>query len=1110
MLSVLLPLAGIAAPLEDNFLRTGVFSAAAMPLEPVIDGEVSLKEYFGANRYSGLINSVQQPGTALRETVTWYAGYTDEAFFLAFQVQRPKGAPPPSAKTGGEGKFYPQQVFSDDCLEAMFDIGREAFVLALNAKGDHSAYRIRPNDRYKYSPSIRYRARVTADGWEGELRLGFADFGLKTPAPGDNWRFDLILNEKTPFDRTAGVTGITDMNQWMNPARFATLKFAAGNAPVVQMLRAGNTRNSGGVDLRILPGENTAAVQLELYRAKSPVHYFEITDGERRENAALTPNAAAQIVLNNFYDRLASKSGSAAPGTAPVRFEIYRKLQPGNYLAAWQVTEDGAGILAAGVLPFTAEPPITAETRPHYLSDERCEIDIDLQGMDENHADVSAGFIVDGKTVARTSARIERKGTLTLSTASIPPDSPYTLEVTLNGDTANSLRIPMHRPSPPLWLGNNLGKSRRVPSPWVPVRRNGQSAEVSERRYNFHDSFLPEQITATDAELFAAPPSITAIFQDGSAVELNRGQNRFTAEDGNALERDFQTACGTLRGHSKLEYDGFLWNDFTFDPGSRKNLRSLKIEIPLKREHAQFFNHTYPGTEPFRFRMHGDWDRLKDGMHRLKFSYGLWLGGYERGLTLAFESDRNTDGGDREGFIELDAKANTTVLRINLVAQERTVDAPLNFSFGLQATPVKPATRRTWFDQFCNFNASRPWDDERKFTAWNELVSGTAKNMSCNWGSLWSNGGTFFGHPNPPAGIKKNLTRAAAARLKEGVSPVYYSGWAANSGAPELTPYLYDLVRMPLGNWMGGWGDNLYKQCPKSQWADMFLYYTGQLADECGIRGVYMDQTTELSSCINSHHGCGYTAPDGTVRPTFPVRAMREFHKRLYLMFDEKFGPDGFMIYSHNSSQPIFTPVDAFISRRCYAETFAHKPTNLSEVFAFDRIAAGYNPTATGIASEITWWNGFHPTISNNNAMAVVALFGGGIKGVVMHYLNQGASRYGFNATFREGYGHDEHAELALARTRLLIPDAEFIPFFHSASRVSPADKRLKAALYLGGKQALVIVSNVFDNGPVTSTIVLNLPFRVNRTTDPLSGKPVDLQQISINNNSYFLILAEE
>jgi hypothetical protein len=142
--------------------------------------------------------------------------------------------------------------------------------------------------------------------------------------------------------------------------------------------------------------------------------------------------------------------------------------------------------------------------------------------------------------------------------------------------------------------------------------------------------------------------------------------------------------------------------------------------------------------------------------------------------------------------------------------------------------------------------------------------------------------------------------------------------------------------------------------------------------------------------------------------------------------------------------------------------------------------------------------------------MAVVALFGGGIKGVIMHSLNLGAARYGFSGTFRKGYGHDEHAEPALARTRRLIPDAEFIPFFRSAPRVSPADKRLKAALYLGAKQALIIVSNVFDNGPVTSAINLDLPFRVNRATDPLTGKPVDLRQISINNNSYFLIFAEE
>lgn len=1106
----MLLLAGSLIAGDDDFLRTGTFSAGRMTSDPVIDGRVSNRKYFEANRYSGLINSVQQPGLALKEPVDWYLGYTDQAFYLAFQIHRPKGAPVPLTRTDGAGKQYPQEVFGDDCLEAMFDIGTEAFDLALNSKGDYSVYRIRPNDRYSYRPKLQYSARVTEWGWEGELRLAFADFGLKAPSPETVWRFDLILNEKTPFERIAGVVGMTDMNQWMEPGRFAHLKFAPPNTPAIHITRAGAYGSYGGIDLRVLPTGEKATVELELFRDRYSTNFFEIADGECRENRALTPGAAARLVLKNFYERIEHETGGIETGVAPLRFELFRPLKPGRYLATWKVLTANKKALTAGALPFVVVPPISVETRAHYLSDDLCEVDVDLQGMDSPKGLVTARFKSNNEIVAEQAKTIDRKGTLFLSTARIPPDSQYELEVTVGENQEQMLKVPMKRPAAPEWFANSIGKSDRIPAPWTPVSRDGELISVTERTYDFQDSFLPARISAADEELLAAPPAVMMEFTDGTIVRMNHGKNEFLNESPGKLAWRFQSVDGFLKGQSELEYDGFLWCDFILTPDKTRKIKRLWLEIPLRRENAEFFNHTYTGMEPFRFRDLGNWDRLADGLHKLKFAYGLWIGGYERGLTLALESDQNTDGGNQTGFYELDADRDMVKIRMNLITKERKLTAPVSFSFGLQATPVRPATRRTWFDTICNYSAPRPWNDEQKFDAWSKLVFGAVNRMGGNWGIFWSNPGALFGHSDLMKADRENLKRAAAASAEHHIPAIYYSGWAANSGAQELEGFIYDAVRLPLGNWMGGWGNNLYKQCPQSQWTDMYLYNIQRLVDECGIRGVYMDQTSELSSCMNTHHNCGYTAADGSIRPTFPVRAMRNLHKRLYQMLEEKFGPNGFLIYAHNSSQPVFTPVDAFISRRCYAETFAHKPTTLAEVFSFDRVAAGYNPSATGIASEITWWNGFHPSISNNNAMAVVSLFGGGIKGVVMHYLNLGAKRYGFSGKFHEGYGYDEHAELALSRVRNTLKSAEFIPFFKSGKLVSPADKRLKSALYLEEKQALIIVSNVFNNEVITSKIELNLPFQINSATDPLSGEAVDLNRVSVEKDSYFLISVKE
>ena len=77
--------------------------------------------------------------------------------------------------------------------------------------------------------------------------------------------------------------------------------------------------------------------------------------------------------------------------------------------------------------------------------------------------------------------------------------------------------------------------------------------------------------------------------------------------------------------------------------------------------------------------------------------------------------------------------------------------------------------------------------------------------------------------------------------------------------------------------------------CVNGPYGELLLDGIAKLADEAGIDGVYMDGTTVPWDCGNpTHPGCGEYLGDGTYRAHWPIRATREFMKRLRSIFAQR------------------------------------------------------------------------------------------------------------------------------------------------------------------------------------------------------------------------------
>lgn len=1012
---------------------------------PVIDGKVGKAEWFDASACSGLIQVYPEPkGRQIRERFDYWLGYTDTHLYIAFRVYR---SSVPKSSTPGRGENCGNEVWKDDAVEIMLDVGgagRNGVNIAMNAKSDYSDYKIYPPLKSGWNSRWNCRASVSAWGWEGELAIPFSQLETATPKPGELWRFDIILNQKTPSVLTARAGDFPGNGiKWTDMHCRPLLRFSDGNA-VPHCFRQKDSWNL----ICVNPGTKTAAGKItgKLWKRRVP--------GSFREDAArISPGTILKEHYQLYFERTRKIT---IPPSRKTEFDIPEILPPGTYLQLLQLEDRNGNILSRQLFPFVKPAPLSVKLIHASLRTPQTAAEVNFEKLFSAAQGGTLQIELFLNGAIRDSRKITVKTPQTavlLKYSEAKPGSNITVRTRLFGRNGKCLADDrQHRklPAPPAWLRQVPEISDdTVPYPWHGLKNEKNGLRMTDRFYHYRKSFLPGQITAAGKQLFAGPPVLTAVTEDGERVELGSVCGNFSGNDVR-IRHSGKHSAGQLQFEfeSETEFDGFQWNQFRIRPQGRK-IKDLTLTFRLVAEHAVFFNHSYKGLEPFRTSDYGDWGRIPERGLSLPFVYGLWIGGYERGLTLAFESDQDWNTSRRNGAVTIRRNGKEVELSVSFIRNGRENHSLLSFGFGLQATPVRPVMVRNHTDGYFTIGMIYPKNNHAGLEQWKKKNLGRLRSNGGNFGFLWSNAGPRFGHPFLSPEVESNIIDIRKDPRAKDENYLYYCGWAGNSLMPEVEAWQDEMIRVPKASWGA---DDLFKQCPSGMWSEMYLAGVARLVDRCGLCGVYMDQTTELSSCSNLVHGCGYLDSHGKIHPTFPVRAMRRFYRKLYRMLLQKCGKERFAVYSHNSTQPVFTPVDAYISRRCALEIFSKEPDH-RKINGFDRIAGGYNPSATGIPMEATWWNGFHRTLKNNELMSVLWLFGCSLKGV----------QWKMGPDFKEGYGPDEHAEIGVMRAlrRLCSDDLQFYPFW----REKPYRTNLKSSCWVSRKlgKMLIVLSNTSD-----------------------------------------------
>jgi hypothetical protein len=470
-------------------------------------------------------------------------------------------------------------------------------------------------------------------------------------------------------------------------------------------------------------------------------------------------------------------------------------------------------------------------------------------------------------------------------------------------------------------VGVRAGSTGGVPEPWTPVSvqkgADGTEVGVWGRTYGFDKAALPVSIKAGGKELLAAPMRLTGE-ADGQPIAWRTGGHLVLgADDAQATVSGWQSCDEvSVDASMRIEFDGMARIGLTVVPQYKKSpkLQRLWLEIPLKRERVRLY-HYYPGA----WGSAANSGAIPEAGFVLPFKPFVWCGNEERGLGWFAESDQGWQPQTADRVIELLPQGETLVLRIRL--SDSATKLPATFTFGLQATPVKPwpkdfHERRIWHASELGVGITLPvpkewWLCHRAFPDHKPLQKlDRAQALGVKTVVFHEDWVPVQNYPvTYPEAEFKSIVEACH---KRGMKVLVYEGYELSPLAPEWAE-LHDevLTKNTKGEFESYWfrppDQRDYKVCYNSVWRDRLAEKIARAKECYGFDGLYLDSTILPAPCCNERHGCGYRAADGTLHPTYPIFGVRAFMQQLYRMVHA----GGGMISAHQSTCCV-TPTLAF------------------------------------------------------------------------------------------------------------------------------------------------------------------------------------------------------
>lgn len=592
-------------------------------------------------------------------------------------------------------------------------------------------------------------------------------------------------------------------------------------------------------------------------------------------------------------------------------------------------------------------------------------------------------------------------------------------------------------PDPTPWLGNEIGITQTVPEPFTPLEIDGRTVRCWGREYRFGDSGLPEQVTSQGEELLASPVALElgaggrAVAWEAAEVVAGDGQAVTLATSGRA--GDLAAACRTT-----VEYDGMMRFDLALTPGAPVTLDALTLRIPFRPERAGYLIWTdcagtgNPADERYGALPEEGWES--------GFLPFVWLGDEDRGMVWFCEGPVGWTAPTEGQPLRVRRADDAVVLEVTMVGAPRQIDAPVTYTFGLQAGPVRP----------------RP-EDWRQWTA---RIAPIATDDA------------WFGVV--PTNLRERPDLIARQRERGNPLLVYTFLGETATNQPEYVYFADEWTRAASA------GPTSYTHapvCPASSFRDFQLWNFQQGLDEFGIDGLYYDLAWP-GPCRNQTHGHGFIDDAGELQPIYPIFAFRELARRTYQMFHQHLPRTHIM--AHISGNAICLPITAFADHTLDGEQYAHTVQgDYIELIPLEKMRAQFTARQFGPIPHFLpelWHRGDHvepgPTV---NMCALTFLH----DSLVFPAFHHGTARQQFDRAW-ERFG--------------VAAGAQFVPYWANRDVIERAPEGVEVGAWTRPGKALLAVANLADAPAEAWLLVdwraLGLEGAV-RVTDALTDEPL-------------------
>jgi len=732
----------------------------------------------------------------------------------------------------------------------------------------------------------------------------------------------------------------------------------------------------------------------------------------------------------------------------------------------------------------------------------------------EGRVELELFSTIGGKVHSRRAVKLRqgRSDEAAFSTAGIPSGTCNIRGSFVDQDGARHRTelLQYERPENFFWLDSAEGITTEVLAPWSPLRveklSGGLSVSCWGRQYDFGTDRIIGPIRTAGRSILSGAVQFTAR-ANGKTIRFGAGRLDVFSKKKHQIvfNGNYGNSFGlVVKSRIEIDYDGMIRMDAVLSSDKAVRLDNLELEIPVKAEHAKYL-YRFPGKWGSAMNV----GALPRGGVRAEFWPYIWLGDEERGLAWFSESNKNWFNKPEDCVTEITGNGKTVKLRLHLVSTPinlipsgetgamftgfgenivvplpgRPVMNELHYTFGFQATPIKPVELDAWDRRSVCIGPSKstgftpPLNISVKFL--DQLKEAGARTVVIF--EYWTDAEGYV-CTNYGRQLKKIVKDCHERGLKV---LLYFNNLMSDLGLEWPTLGEHCIVHprncYPIYHYLPQPNQSVSVVCQNSEWQDCLAHGIGRAMDEFGIDGVYLDGTILPFGCGNTLHGCGKADAEGNVAKTYPIFAVRSALRRIYAAVRSR-KPDG-QVDAHNSTCMVI-PTLGWATSYWDGEQFCRIPrgADVTQLLPLDAFRAEFMGHQWGVPAEFLCYGN---PLTYEQSWSVALLHDVPVR---PNKLDLG---------MRKG-------ELGLISSIWKVMDdfgrkgAEWLPYWRNSGYVSAGPKGVYASLYRHAENGLLAVISNISKDRVSARLDLDLSrlgFNGRRITawDALTGKSVGI-----------------